>query len=359
MLTRGVHRVGAHHDAGADARCRERRRCPTKGVKRARFLRATGLAAASALAASLLLAALPGAAQAGGDRSVCDSAGGTGYHPGVGEAGIVCAGTYPIEAGGNNGSYIGYEVAGCPNSSWIGGSNYWPTAGQWNWDYWRESIWILWTGRVQPSPGGGVLEPSGLPGYSSMLVDMYNWALFNSYEVMVWWYCDNQTTSTASALGRAPAPAPITGAPGGDSLQGDASDDTMTGLQGDDRLAGRGGDDIMHAGPGDDTLTAGNGDDQVFARGGDDHAVGGAGSDTILTGSGDDVSRGGQGKDRLFDNHGRDTLWGGTGNDAFSTHDGNRDVIHCGKGKDVVMADRLDRAVGCEHVYRSRRETPK
>jgi hypothetical protein len=298
-----------------------------------------------------------GTAQAGGDRSTCDAVG-DGYHGGVGEDGIVCSASAPVPPEHIGAIFVGWGGA-CPENSWIGGSNYWPTAGQWNWDYWRESVWITWGGYSESTPDGGVLQPSGLPGYSSMAAGFNNWAIFNSYRVKVWWYCDNQATSTASALGRTPAPAPVTGAKGDDSLQGDSGDDTMMGLQGNDQLAGLGGDDIIDSGAGDDTLTAGQGNDQVFGRGGNDHALGGGGNDTILTGRGDDVARGGPGNDRLFDNQGRDVLWGGPGNDVFSTHDGNRDVIHCGRGKDVVMADRLDRTIGCEHVHRSRREAPK
>ena len=59
------------------------------------------------------------------------------------------------------------------------------------------------------------------------------------------------------------------------------------------------------------------------------------------------------GADRLTGGPGNDTLSGGDGNDTISARDGARDTISCGRGRDVVVADRLDLvARDCEIVRR-------
>ena len=59
------------------------------------------------------------------------------------------------------------------------------------------------------------------------------------------------------------------------------------------------------------------------------------------------------GADKLFGGPGKDTLLGGDGNDTIWARDGARDSIVCGRGRDVVTADRLDRvARDCELVRR-------
>jgi Ca2+-binding RTX toxin-like protein len=93
---------------------------------------------------------------------------------------------------------------------------------------------------------------------------------------------------------------------------------------------------------------------------GDDLERGGAGDDQLLGGPGDDIAIGGHGSDELFDDQGHESLRGEEGNDRFSSRDGDRDVIDCGPGEDVVLADHTDVvAEDCEHVYLSAHDTPE
>jgi Ca2+-binding RTX toxin-like protein len=50
---------------------------------------------------------------------------------------------------------------------------------------------------------------------------------------------------------------------------------------------------------------------------------------------------------------GEDELFGGTGKDELHADDGDRDVVNCGAGSDVAIADRGDRVMNCERVHRS------
>jgi Tol biopolymer transport system component len=77
------------------------------------------------------------------------------------------------------------------------------------------------------------------------------------------------------------------------------------------------------------------------------------GSDWIYGGAGDDEILGGPGSDVLFPGAGHDRVLGGDGNDGVFSQDGERDLIGCGRGLDIVHADRLDSvARDCEHVTR-------
>ena len=58
------------------------------------------------------------------------------------------------------------------------------------------------------------------------------------------------------------------------------------------------------------------------------------------------------GSDSLAGTRGRDVLCGLGGADTFRTRDGVADVVRCGAGRDVVVADRRDRVAGCERVSR-------
>lgn len=99
-----------------------------------------------------------------------------------------------------------------------------------------------------------------------------------------------------------------TGTAKADVLRGTPFADVLRGLGGRDRLLGLGGADRLFGGPGNDTLN------------------GGLGSDTLI---------------------------GGDGNDTISARDGARDSVDCGRGRDVVVADRFDRvASNCEIVRR-------
>ncbi len=61
------------------------------------------------------------------------------------------------------------------------------------------------------------------------------------------------------------------------------------------------------------------------------------------------------GADRIRPRRGRDCVRGGSGNDRVFARDGARDRIKCGRGRDVVFADRRDRVKGCERVKRPKK----
>jgi hypothetical protein len=88
-------------------------------------------------------------------------------------------------------------------------------------------------------------------------------------------------------------------------------------------------------------LAGGGHDDTIEGLGGNDTLLGGAGDDRIDGGRGNDVVTGGSGADRLN---------GGAGSDTIYAADGERDVVDCGAGRDRVVADDVDRTVGCEVV---------
>ena len=123
------------------------------------------------------------------------------------------------------------------------------------------------------------------------------------------------------------------------------ADRLQAGLPGD-AIAGFGGNDVLGGGEGDDCIDGGAGRDRLD---------GGSGGDTLDGGEGADVLLGGAGADRLLGGPGADRVDGGDGDDAFDVRGGSRDKVRCGDGRDTVLADRRDRAVGdCERVSRPR-----
>jgi serralysin len=199
----------------------------------------------------------------------------------------------------------------------------------------------------------------------------------------------------------------IRGTDGSDRLVGTAGPDRIRALRGEDWVSGRGGRDTVFGGGGADVLHARGGKDLIFADKGRDLVLGERGRDALIGGPGDDVVKGGTGSDILgnpapnFGFQGDDILVGGRGNDAlledgngkdilrggpnrrdkdafFSTdflqpgggadkvfggpgpdlvfveNDGRRDVIRCGRGRDVVdyskAMDPRDVIIGCETV---------
>ena len=80
---------------------------------------------------------------------------------------------------------------------------------------------------------------------------------------------------------------------------------------------------------------------------------GGRGADLIRGRGGNDVIMGGPGADRIFGGPGIDKLRGGAGNDQLFSKDGRIDIVTCGSGFDVVVADVKDNvARSCESVRR-------
>jgi arylsulfatase A-like enzyme len=120
------------------------------------------------------------------------------------------------------------------------------------------------------------------------------------------------------------------------TIFGTKGDDLLRGTANYDVLCAREGWDDVHAGPANDVVLAGPGGDRVW---------GGDGNDSLSGGPGNDRLRGRAGADRLF---------GEEGNDAIAASDAARDDVVCGPGRDVVLADRVDRvARDCEVVRRA------
>ena len=104
------------------------------------------------------------------------------------------------------------------------------------------------------------------------------------------------------------------------------------GGRGDDFLAAPASGAILQGGPGEDVLRGARSDDAIYA---------GEGSDRLF---------GAAGPDRLVGGRGRDLIVGGPGRDRVNAHDGRRDIVRCGAGRDHVRADRRDRLRGCEFI---------
>jgi Tol biopolymer transport system component len=66
------------------------------------------------------------------------------------------------------------------------------------------------------------------------------------------------------------------------------------------------------------------------------------GNDRIYGGEGRDLLKGWGGNDRLYGGPGEDILKGGRGADRLGARDRQLDVIVCGTGRDVVLADKID-----------------
>jgi Tol biopolymer transport system component len=81
--------------------------------------------------------------------------------------------------------------------------------------------------------------------------------------------------------------------------------------------------------------------------------IGTAGSGRIVGTIFDDRVCGQSGADVIVPGAGKDTVWAGGGNDVIDVRDGEKDVVHCGPGRDTVYADRIDVvASDCERVFR-------
>jgi hypothetical protein len=99
--------------------------------------------------------------------------------------------------------------------------------------------------------------------------------------------------------GGGPAPSPITGTAGNDTIRGTA------------------GDDLINCGPGNDRVFAGSGNDVVNCGSGNDEIHGGSGNDRLAGGSGNDQIFGDSGDDRIDGGPGDDRGVGATGRDSF------------------------------------------
>jgi Ca2+-binding RTX toxin-like protein len=87
---------------------------------------------------------------------------------------------------------------------------------------------------------------------------------------------------------------------------------------------------------------------RIYGDGGSNRVVGTVGGDRIVGGAGRDRLLGGAGEDCLDGGAGRDTLSGGPGDDTIRSRDGSADVVDCGDGEDLVIADAKDTLRSCE-----------
>jgi Ca2+-binding RTX toxin-like protein len=178
----------------------------------------------------------------------------------------------------------------------------------------------------------------------------------------------------------------LIGGAGPDKLSGNGGMNVLIGNGGNDTLSGGGGPDSAFGGPGNDTVNGDEGNDSVYGDEGADKLFGGSGADREDGGGGDDSLDGGVGSDVLnggpgmdaavysgrskdveADVHGNDnsgeknekdqirtTVEGartGGGDDTINIRDGGKGQASCGKGIDVVMADRTDQVgADCEQV---------
>ena len=155
-----------------------------------------------------------------------------------------------------------------------------------------------------------------------------------------------------------------------DVVRTGAGDDEVSGTDAYSRsrdredIDGGPGDDDLRGNGGRDKIAGGDGDDQINGLSGADTLTGGRGRDSVAGGGGTDVIRGGPGRDTLT-GEGRyagelarpaiDRLFGGPGNDLLRSIDPRsprRERADCGAGRDRLVADRLDRQIGCETVMR-------
>ena len=165
--------------------------------------------------------------------------------------------------------------------------------------------------------------------------------------------CEHVVPVPREADNGEPAPVAIRGGTRNDTLYGTAGEDSIFGRGGNDKLFGKGGndyldgdrdDDQLHGGPGDDVLAGRRGNDTVRGNEGDDRITGDRGRDRLL---------GDAGNDTIYGNYDSDTIDGGTGDDRINVVHGGRDTVVCGRGRDVVFADGIDRiAKDCEDVRR-------
>lgn len=132
------------------------------------------------------------------------------------------------------------------------------------------------------------------------------------------------TGSPAPTAGAGP-PAPCANVRNGtrkaNALRGTPLGDLLRGLGGNDVLTGGAADDCLFGGPGNDRLDGGTGNDKLDGGTGNDRLTGGAGANKISA---------------------------GPGNDTVLARNGVKDTVDCGRGRDTVKADKVDKLVGCE-----------
>jgi hypothetical protein len=167
----------------------------------------------------------------------------------------------------------------------------------------------------------------------------------------------------------------LVGTIAGDQLFAFAGDDTVEGFQGQDCIDADAGNDTVDGGDASDKLLGGPGNDKLRGQGEHDKLFGGPGRDVLDGGPGRNMLAGGSGNDRLLGGRdadqlfgeggkdrivaggGRNRIDGGAGNDSIEARNGQVDVIRCGRGRDIVRADRKDKLSDCERVSFARKRS--
>jgi RTX calcium-binding nonapeptide repeat (4 copies) len=164
--------------------------------------------------------------------------------------------------------------------------------------------------------------------------------------------------STGASAG-SPCTTVIRGTSASETIAASAANSRVLGLEGDDHISGSPGADCIDGGPGNDTIDGLAGGDTLDGATGNDVLSGGTGADELTGGQGADKLSGGAGGDTVRDvpdrydagafAPARNRVTAGAGADRVYTANGRPDVVHCGSGRDRVVADPDDRLVGCEH----------
>jgi Ca2+-binding RTX toxin-like protein len=183
----------------------------------------------------------------------------------------------------------------------------------------------------------------------------------------------------------------VSGGAGSDTVDGGEGDDKVNGSDaapiggdGDDRVIGGAGTDDLRGGRGNDVLDGGLGADTMDGEGETDtvtyenranevfvsldgrnndgeanehdnvvnveRIVGGILGDTLSGDAGNNTIAGERGQDLIRGLLGVDQLQGGAAGDVVMARDGVADVVQCGAGNDLAIADRQDRVSKCDTV---------
>ena len=129
----------------------------------------------------------------------------------------------------------------------------------------------------------------------------------------------------------------VYGGDGNDSVYAENGNDTVYGGAGDDVVGASIGNDLVYGGDGNDTINGGGWSyegDTLFGDAGNDSISGDAGNDTLYGGADDDI---------LVGNIDDDLIYGGTGNDTIVVGDNHgTDVIEGGEDTSGLDNDTLD-----------------
>ena len=135
-----------------------------------------------------------------------------------------------------------------------------------------------------------------------------------------------------------------------DPISGTSGNDEFAAETGDIKILAGGGHDQILTGRGANRLRGGGGHDDLMSLAGADRLQGNSGHDLLQGGPGADVSIGNSGSDSLFDAQGSDRMLAGGGDDRIVVRDRRGDdVIDCGSGTDMVIADPGDRIAAAQH----------